>query len=185
MRIASTPAPGPSTAEPTNEGAWLVKVVRREAQIGRHTFRLQEIYGLASSSSAAPAEPAPTTYPPTPAQNNVNDGPATECVLCLSSPREVVLLPCRHLVACRECAVNMVEFGAGGALTHEVEPTEATTATATEAPAEGTAAAETTATPAAPAPVIPAPSRRKRKAKGWFCPVCRQRTPLLQMTIFH
>ena len=88
-------------------------------------------------------------------------------------------MPCRHLVACRECAVNMVEFGAGGAITHtEADPAPAgenndNNAENAEPPAlqeEGlgaTAQAQLTQTQAT--------NRRKRRAKGWFCPVCRQR----------
>lgn len=163
-------------AEPVQK-PWVVKVVKREAVIGTHTFRLQEIYGLASSTtSTAPAADAATTYPPS-APNTSYDGPATECVLCLSSPREVVLLPCRHLVACRECAVNMVEFGAGGVLTHEAEATTAAAAENADTPTGETPAAAGDVEAAAAAAPVAAPERprRKRKAKGWFCPVCRQR----------
>ncbi|KLO14371.1 hypothetical protein SCHPADRAFT_903315 [Schizopora paradoxa] len=184
---------------------WVVKVVKREASIGPHTFHLHEIYGL-TSHSAEPAHPlAPTestpapdhTYPPAPPDGAdpppIIDSPAhgldsndstAECLLCLSSPREVVLLPCRHLVACRECAVNMVEYGAGGQLVHnESEPTGASGATdagATDGAAPGEAPGGTsdapTSTPTPPAAPAPPPTqqRRKRKAKGWFCPVCRQ-----------
>ncbi|KAJ6588879.1 hypothetical protein B0H19DRAFT_1206055 [Mycena capillaripes] len=192
----------------TDTRPWLVRVVKREATIGPHTFQLHEIYGL--SSAAAPAD----------------DPPERECLLCLSAPREVVLLPCRHLVACRPCAVNMVEFGAGGAIvadagaggggeaeeapaptTTAANPTTAATESPTEAvdgtspvegaeasPAEGEGAtanaspvpaATTTTSPAAAATPAPAPmtTRRKRKAKGWFCPVCRQPyTSLLRIT---
>ncbi|KAJ7152300.1 hypothetical protein C8R43DRAFT_1235794 [Mycena crocata] len=80
---------------------------------------------LRSKRAAAPAPTpaatasAPATYPPQPP---ADDPPERECLLCLSAPREVVLLPCRHLVACRPCAVNMVEFGAGGAIVAEAEP---------------------------------------------------------------
>lgn len=185
---------------------WVVKVVKREATIGPHTFHLHEIYGLSSASSAhthAPTAPLPdanSTYPPTSAPAPAaaapaEDEPSSECLLCLSAPREVVLLPCRHLVACKDCALNMVEFGAGGQISHNDEPTEATTATATSptvgadgvasppvsaAPPTG-AAAETQ--PLAPA-IAPVPTRpRKRRAKGWFCPVCRQPyTSLLRIT---
>lgn len=151
---------------------WVVKVVKREATIGPHTFHLHEIYGLSSqstsSSQAQAASPAPEahTYPPTSASAAPmhEDEPSSECLLCLSSPREVILLPCRHLVACKECAINMVEFGAGGNIIHNEETTAATTggeASATEV--------------SAPAPATIAQNmRRKRKAKGWFCPVCRQ-----------
>ncbi len=94
-------------------------------QIGSHIFHLHEIYGLSSASnqSTVPAvNPTEHTYPPT-AAAPAEDEPSSECLVCLSSPREVVLLPCRHLVACKECAINMVEFGAGGAIMHAEEPT--------------------------------------------------------------
>ncbi|KAH9061115.1 hypothetical protein EDB87DRAFT_1576486 [Lactarius vividus] len=239
---------------------WVVKVVKREAtastcpsftRIGSHTFHLHEIYGLSSTStSVQPTAPDATpvaahTYPPTVPVPPAEDEPSSECLVCLSSPREVVLLPCRHLVACKECAINMVEFGAGGAITHaeepattaETQPAEATEAPATvddsaplastgeEEEASGPAAAATgggeadhpsnppatdtlvepigdsspetsspppptaSATPAQATPnvlpIAPVPSnpRRKRRAKGWFCPVCRQPyTSLLRIT---
>jgi hypothetical protein len=215
---------------------WVVKVVKREATIGSHTFHLHEIYGLSSSSTsvhppAPDATPVAHTYPPT-VPVPTEDEPSSECLVCLSSPREVVLLPCRHLVACKECAINMIEFGAGGAITHSEEPTEAPAATeTTEAPTADDSAPPAVATdgeadpsdplaidasqaPAGPvrdstpevsppppppptdstpppqatpnvhpiAPVPPNP-RRKRRAKGWFCPVCRQPyTSLLRIT---
>ncbi|TFY53721.1 hypothetical protein EVJ58_g9296, partial [Rhodofomes roseus] len=173
---------------------WVVKVVKREAIIGPHTFHLHEIYGLsANSTTATHAEPAAPTasvdqhvYPPVSAPANTHEEePSSECLLCLSSPREVVLLPCRHLVACRECAVNMIEFGAGGTIVHQESETNGTTAT--EATAGETAAApQPTADGAVPGSEANAPQptpRRKRKAKGWFCPVCRQPyTSLLRIT---
>lgn len=156
---------------------WVVKVVKREATIGPHTFHLHEIYGLSSqstsSSSSQPQATSPTvdvhTYPPTsaPAAPVHEDEPSSECLLCLSSPREVILLPCRHLVACKECAINMVEFGAGGNIIHAEDSSAATTSgeRGEGAATEGLAPVPTT---------IPQNMRRKRKAKGWFCPVCRQ-----------
>lgn len=126
--------------------------------------------------SALPASPDSEThtYPPTPSAAVAppvvanEEDPSSECLLCLSSAREVVLLPCRHLVACKDCALNMVEFGAGGNIIQPEEPAAADTETA----ADG---AGTAATGAPISPVSPTNTRRKRKAKGWFCPVCRQR----------
>ncbi|KAG6830543.1 hypothetical protein H0H87_007742 [Tephrocybe sp. NHM501043] len=179
---------------------WVVRVVKREATIGPHTFHLHEIYGLTSQSTTTPA-PAPSTehtYPPpvTPSDSQtpfpvpttpvVEDDPQSECLLCLSSPREVVLLPCRHLVACKECALNMVEFGAGGNITHTAEadadPVSASVAPGTEG--DVAAPADAPVPVSAPVPVAAGPNaRRKRKAKGWFCPVCRQPyTSLLRIT---
>ncbi|KAG1745239.1 hypothetical protein EDB19DRAFT_1693290 [Suillus lakei] len=138
---------------------WVVRVVKREATIGPHTFHLHEIYGLSSqsTSSSQPQATSPAldahTYPPAsaPAAPVHEDEPSSECLLCLSSPRE-------------ECAINMVEFGAGGNIIHTEDSTAATTggeASATEG--------------SAPVPTSIAQNvRRKRKAKGWFCPVCRQ-----------
>ncbi|KAL5499066.1 hypothetical protein ACEPAH_1584 [Sanghuangporus vaninii] len=212
---ADSAAPGSSTEEQANREQakkedekadeednrpWVVRVVKREARIGAHSFQLHEIYGLTAHASASdntngahhvtPSSPSSSpdqqqhTYPPTPGQaqstaSESDDSPA-ECLLCLSAAREVVLLPCRHLVACRECAVNMVEFGAGGTV---VQPVAAASADA-EAPSNtgGENAGEGGAQP--PAPQAPTPAtRRKRKAKGWFCPVCRQPyTSLLRIT---
>jgi hypothetical protein len=179
---------------------WVVKVVKREATIGLHTFHLHEIYGLAAgSNSEGPTNnSASHTYPPNAnpegeaeADTHAYDFAGTECVLCLSEPREVVLLPCRHLVACKECAMNMIEFGAGGTVVHAEEPVPAPAAvvpstdaatnpapTGTDVDLEaGNAAPSATpaVAPTVPAPPVPAAPRRKRKAKGWFCPVCRQR----------
>jgi hypothetical protein len=63
----------------------------------------------------------------------------------------------------------MVEFGAGGNITQTVEGgvvlNEGANPENPNAPGAAAATAPTTATN----------NRRKRKAKGWFCPVCRQR----------
>ncbi|KAF7316177.1 RING-type domain-containing protein [Mycena indigotica] len=193
-------ADGENDNTPDPDGRpWLVRVVKREATIGPHTFHLHEIYGLSSAAAATPTPAAtPVTYPPQPA---ADEPPERECLLCLSAPREVVLLPCRHLVACRPCAVNMVEFGAGGAIAPEEAPapTPAPASAPTPAevplppdnegeaePAEASPADNATPVPAAATTAAPAPvvtTRRKRKAKGWFCPVCRQPyTSLLRIT---
>ncbi|KAG1823560.1 uncharacterized protein BJ212DRAFT_1325200 [Suillus subaureus] len=162
----------PPDDEKEDSRPWVVKVVKREATIGPHTFHLHEIYGLSSQSTSSShpqaTSPAPDahTYPPASASAPPmhEDEPSSECLLCLSSPREVILLPCRHLVACKECAINMVEFGAGGNIIHPEE-------TAIAAAGGETSAIEASA----PVPTTIAQNiRRKRKAKGWFCPVCRQ-----------
>jgi len=191
VKVGPLPAPAAGEESPVEDTRpWVVKVVKREATIGLHTFHLHEIYGLAASSSSEGPNGASHTYPPNASQeggggtdSHAYDFAGTECVLCLSEPREVVLLPCRHLVACKDCALNMIEFGAGGTLVHAEEPAPAPAPAGGAPAADGgtnptaVAAADVdleagTAVPAAPVPAAP---RRKRKAKGWFCPVCRQR----------
>jgi len=193
VRLKSAPsAPAEGAEAPAEEDPstahWMVKVVKREATIGLHTFHLHEIYGLASSASSttAPSHSYPPNADDTSAQaTQTYDFAGTECVLCLSEPREVVLLPCRHLVACKDCALNMIEFGAGGQVTQPTEdatapaapPTPGANPNSTEGELEAGLAAQqgaASAGAAAPAATLATP-RRKRKAKGWFCPVCRQR----------
>lgn len=183
----------PAAEEEEDKRAWVVQVVKREAKIGPHTFHLHEIYGLSSHgtqssnqadvASSSPTTPEPHTYPPLPTTTAVdNDEPSSECLLCLSSPREVVLLPCRHLVACRECAVNMVEYGAGGNIVH-TDAQEPAQNSGAGHPNENAEPAD--AQPHGTGTDAPAPTqqRRKRRAKGWFCPVCRQPyTSLLRIT---
>ncbi|KAH9941573.1 uncharacterized protein BXZ73DRAFT_88090 [Epithele typhae] len=203
VRFGAPPVAVEGAEEEEDKRPWVVKVVKREATIGLHTFHLHEIYGLSANSttSTAPTAPPPTaqldthTYPPVtaPAPTNQEDEPSSECLLCLSSPREVVLLPCRHLVACRDCALNMIEFGASGTIVQNEEPSApGETASGEVAPTEPTTeaspppAAEGEGGAAAPPPIVPPVPinpRRKRKAKGWFCPVCRQPyTSLLRIT---
>jgi hypothetical protein len=189
VRMGHTGTEAPKEGgEPADEDVrpWLVKVVKREATIGPHTFHLHEIYGLSSSPSnnACPIRlSTPHTYPPEEVQEAApvlragdNEDLQSECLLCLSAPREVVLLPCRHLVACRECALNMVEFGAGGTINQTEEGV-------------GLNDGANAANPVTPGTVGTEPAtattnqRRKRKAKGWFCPVCRQPyTSMLRIT---
>jgi len=70
----------------------------------------------------------------------------------------------------------MVEFGAGGQINQATETVGFAGDDVGGAAAGGAAAAG--GTPAA------ANARRKRKAKGWFCPVCRQRKAFLIQIFF-
>ena len=71
----------------------------------------------------------------------------------------------------------MVEFGAGGNISHIEDSNATTNAVANTATGEGGSGAANAsgATEGASPPSVPIPNpRRKRKAKGWFCPICRQ-----------
>ena len=144
------------------------------AQIGSHTFHLREIFGLTSSTTTNP-QSNPPSYPPQ-ADDDPYASTPNECIICLVSPRDVVLLPCRHLVVCKECAIGMVEFGAGGKVMRregegEFGASETTNGGEAAGGGEGgAAAAAEVPVPATPTPA-PATGRRKKKAKGWQCPV--------------
>ncbi|KAH8804217.1 hypothetical protein DL96DRAFT_1562826 [Flagelloscypha sp. PMI_526] len=153
-------------------------VVKHEAKPGLQTFHLYEIYGLSSATSdttfeptaplpkseAAEGEAGEHTYPPTsPVVPTVvaahEEETTSECLLLNSVLEEVS----PNLQTIHQLRWICHSAATGGANSSD-DPTADTDAT--------------NATPAAPAAVVPAaapaPTRRKRKAKGWFCPVCRQ-----------
>lgn len=76
----------------------------------------------------------------------------------------------------------MVEFGAGGNITQatDLAATGGDEVALVTPAATGGGVTPATAAPATP----PATQRRKRKAKGWFCPVCRQRKFKIGLPIF-
>ncbi|KAJ9095750.1 hypothetical protein QFC19_007463 [Naganishia cerealis] len=189
--VPAAPRPSNVSALPVKR-SWALKVVRREAVIASHTFLLKEIYGLASASASDGNNDAAGT------SNDAASDPyastPNECIVCLTNARDVVLLPCRHLVVCRECAIGMIEFGAGGKVARREEPAANSDTAAGSGAAAAAAAAAVAAGGgdgvAADASSVPAPAapttreRRKRKAKGWFCPVCRQPyTSLLRLAL--
>ena len=49
---------------------------------------IQELYGLASTEAAS---------------NSQADSEGSECIICLTNPRNLVLLPCRHVCICTTC----------------------------------------------------------------------------------
>jgi hypothetical protein len=69
----------------------------------------------------------------------------------------------------------MVEFGAGGNITQPTQAEEPTDGAETAADGITAANGAATASTSVASPLSPTNPRRKRKAKGWFCPVCRQR----------
>ncbi|CAM6089923.1 unnamed protein product [Calypogeia fissa] len=70
--------------EKKEDWAYKVRVVRQTLWFEGKYFELQDILGI---------------------DNNVEGNDAEKgCVICKSRPRDVVLLPCRHMCLCSECA---------------------------------------------------------------------------------
>jgi len=67
-----------------------IKTVDQKVMIKNNLYRLQEIYGFTDEDD----EEVVT--------NEVNS--SIECVICLSEPRNTIVLPCRHLCVCQDCA---------------------------------------------------------------------------------
>mmetsp|Transcript_6115 Transcript_6115/g.13045 ORF Transcript_6115/g.13045 Transcript_6115/m.13045 type:complete len:356 (+) Transcript_6115:375-1442(+) len=78
-------------------------------------YEVEEVYGLgsASSSSTAPVrERDGNDLGGVEGQQEGQEQPADvdydqQCVVCLSAPRDTMVLPCRHLCVCCDCALRM------------------------------------------------------------------------------
>jgi E3 ubiquitin-protein ligase MGRN1 len=68
--------------EKRENGGYQVRVVKQILWINGTRYELQEIYGIGNSVEG---------------ETDGND-PGKECVICLSEPRDTVVLPCRHMV---------------------------------------------------------------------------------------
>nr|CAD1817187.1 unnamed protein product [Ananas comosus var. bracteatus] len=78
-----------AVVEKANDGAFQVKVQNQILWVDGERYELQEIFGLCASS----------------AESEVSvDNSDTECVICMSEPKDTAVLPCRHMCMCRECA---------------------------------------------------------------------------------
>lgn len=67
---------------------WLTQVFAQKLQYGGNCFVLHEVFGVASKRAA---------------DNDAESG-NSECVICLTEPRDTAVLPCRHMCFCKHCA---------------------------------------------------------------------------------
>ncbi|KAI3469514.1 hypothetical protein Pfo_026177 [Paulownia fortunei] len=70
-----------------HEGQFTAKVIRQLLCTDDICYELREIYGLGKSG---------------PGFND--NGSGKECVICMTEPKDIALLPCRHMCMCSNCA---------------------------------------------------------------------------------
>merc|ERR1719410_1747128 len=70
------------------QGHWAVHIFSQKLQYGNQCFVLHEVFGANSK---------------TPEVQGVDTG-SSDCVICLSAPRDTAVLPCRHMCFCSYCA---------------------------------------------------------------------------------
>jgi hypothetical protein len=100
---------------------WTVRPLKQKVQVGDKAYELHELYGIdgaraaaatassagggsASGSAGAPAAGSGAAAR-TLAEQSLAAG--SECVVCLTEPRDTVVLPCRHLCLCDDCAQQL------------------------------------------------------------------------------
>ncbi|KAG6435518.1 hypothetical protein SASPL_100392 [Salvia splendens] len=70
-----------------NEGQFFPKAVRQLLWTDDDCYELREIYGLGKSGPGFS-----------------DSGSGKECVVCMTEPKDIALLPCRHMCMCSNCA---------------------------------------------------------------------------------
>lgn len=78
-----------------NEEPLKVSVVKQKLRYGERGYELHEIFGRErNAGDKSPNSPA----------RDLEDLNATDCVICLSNPRDTTIIPCLHLCLCSQCA---------------------------------------------------------------------------------
>mmetsp|Transcript_64615 Transcript_64615/g.178639 ORF Transcript_64615/g.178639 Transcript_64615/m.178639 type:complete len:333 (-) Transcript_64615:170-1168(-) len=78
----------PSASASSRRRGWHAQVVAQKLQYGPQCFVLHDVFGVASKQ---------------PVEHDVESG-NSDCVICLSEPRDTAVLPCRHMCFCSHCA---------------------------------------------------------------------------------
>ena len=105
-------------------GSITARVARQSAKIGEMTLTLHEIYGVGESDAVPFQEETEgdrAVAGATPEVDALNLGTSSDskelpptlhlCVICLSEARTSLMLPCRHLALCADCANQVMESG--------------------------------------------------------------------------
>uniref|UniRef100_M4BTA1 RING-type E3 ubiquitin transferase n=1 Tax=Hyaloperonospora arabidopsidis (strain Emoy2) TaxID=559515 RepID=M4BTA1_HYAAE len=97
----------------TAEDNWDVRVVKQKVRVDGVTYEVQEIYGISASVNIAPE----TKRSDRAEDDHVGISPSTgsgiglsqeaECIICLCEPRDTIILPCRHMCLCSDCAETL------------------------------------------------------------------------------
>lgn len=71
---------------------WGTEILVQKLRLGGQLFTLYDVFGMAPDSVLAPTK------------TDFSSTERTECIICLSEPRDTTVLPCRHLCFCGHCA---------------------------------------------------------------------------------
>jgi len=107
--------PGVAPGQPNF--CWGAEVIAQKLQLGNRRFTVYDIFGVKGKAAEVDQGSAPMRSPRSPRQMEaerqaalhaqiVDDG-QTDCIICMSEPRDTAVLPCRHMCFCSHCASIM------------------------------------------------------------------------------
>ncbi|XP_017779851.1 PREDICTED: E3 ubiquitin-protein ligase MGRN1 isoform X2 [Nicrophorus vespilloides] len=84
-----------ATVEKMSDGTFVLKALKQKLFVDGLCYLLQEIYGIENKNNET--------------QCNDDDGEdnGSECVICMCDVRDTLILPCRHLCLCNNCADSL------------------------------------------------------------------------------
>ena len=87
--------------ERNNENTYSIKPLKQKLFVDGLTYLLQEIYGIENKNAMTVRGDAALA-----SDDDLEDN-SSECVICMSDPRDTLILPCRHLCLCNGCADSL------------------------------------------------------------------------------
>ena len=91
-----------AVVEKNQNGSYTLKPFIQKMFIDGLCYLIQEIYGIENKTSPTTKLADQYISP----EDEFEDS-ASECVVCLSDPRDTLILPCRHLCLCNACADSL------------------------------------------------------------------------------
>lgn len=95
FELAATPAAegGVAGGEAAVPALPLVTLLEERVQVPQGVYVVREVFGGEGEGGRGDA--------------GGSGGESQECVVCLTAPRDTVLLPCRHMCVCSDCAQQL------------------------------------------------------------------------------
>lgn len=84
-----------ATLVPQSDGSWSIRVLKQKIMVDGVSYVLQEIYGIDQVLEGGGSLSDD-------AEENMR-----ECVVCMSDTKDTVVLPCRHMCLCSQCAEQL------------------------------------------------------------------------------